>query len=270
VTPEQAAAARRVIDAAKRIERAAQYGVYHLAGHAEYDRRARRPAATEGSVKPRLLDLFCGAGGAGMGYHQAGFDVVGVDIRPQPNYPFEFHQADAMTWPLDGFDAVHASPPCQDHSTLRTTGPVHDTGWMLQATVERLKASALPYAIENVPGARDEMPDAYVLCGKAFGLRPLKRHRLFLTSVPMLVPPCVCHPSQVTVGVYGDLAQKDRAASSLKDGRHTAGVKAGVHTARRLLDCPWMTPKELSQAIPPAYTRFIGEQLMDHLKAVAA
>jgi DNA (cytosine-5)-methyltransferase 1 len=216
----------------------------------------------------RLLDLFCCAGGAGMGYHQAGFEVVGVDTQPQPNYPFEFHQDDATTFPLDGFDAVHASPPCQDHSTLRTTGPSHDTGWMLQHTIDRLEASGLPYAVENVPGARDEMPGAYVMCGKAFGLAPLKRHRLFLTNVPMLVPPCTCHPRRATVGVYGDLTQKDRHINSLKDGRHSPGIRASVHTARRLLDCPWMTAKELSQAIPPAYTKFIGEHLIAHLDTV--
>ena len=107
-------------------------------------------------ARPRLLDLFCCAGGAAMGYHQAGFDVVGVDIKPQPRYPFEFHQADAMTYPLDGFDAVHASPPCQDHSaTKHLHGRAHGTAWMLDGTRERLLAQSTPWVIENVPRRQD-------------------------------------------------------------------------------------------------------------------
>src|SRR5260221_481967 len=105
-------------------------------------------------TRPRLLDLFCGAGGAAMGYSRAGFDVTGVDIKPQPRYPFQFVQADAMSYPLDGFDAIHASPPCQDH--MRSPGPAyesHGTGWMLPATRSRLMATGLPWIIENVPGA---------------------------------------------------------------------------------------------------------------------
>jgi DNA (cytosine-5)-methyltransferase 1 len=102
-------------------------------------------------TRPRLLDLFCGAGGAAMGYHRAGFDVVGVDIAPQPHYPFEFHQGDAMTWPLDGFDAIHASPPCQAYSSMGNRGrrPAPD---LLALTIARLRAHGAPFVVENVEG----------------------------------------------------------------------------------------------------------------------
>ena len=215
-------------------------------------------------MKPRLLDLFCCAGGAGMGYHLAGFEVVGVDIEPQPRYPFEFHEGDAMTFPLDGFDAVHASPPCHDW-TGASGGRVNDTGWMLPATVARLAASGLPYVVENVPGpAAAHMPAAATLCGAAFGIARLKRHRLFAVDFPVMVPPCPGHRTTRPIGVYGELGRNDR------DDRGTHGYvrrRAGVRTARELLGCPWMEPHELSQAIPPAYTRFIGEQLLTHLTA---
>src|SRR5215475_9362589 len=119
---------------------------------------------------PRLLDLFCGAGGVAMGYHRAGFEVVGVDIKPQKHYPFEFHQGDAMTYPLDGFDVVHASPPCHDHSAA-SPGP-DGTGWMLAATVDRLAASGLPLIVENVVGPDVVMAGWwFTLCGSSFGLR---------------------------------------------------------------------------------------------------
>jgi DNA (cytosine-5)-methyltransferase 1 len=106
-------------------------------------------------TRPRLLDLFSGAGGAAMGYHRAGFDVVGADLAPQPRYPFEFVQADAMTYPLDGFDAIHASPPCQDHSPLKARAGEHGNGWMLDATLARLADSPAVWVVENVGAAHN-------------------------------------------------------------------------------------------------------------------
>lgn len=108
-------------------------------------------------IGPRLLDLFCGAGGAGMGYHRAGFDVVGVDINPQPDYPFTFHQADALEFLAEHgheYDAIHASPPCQDHSTLRSRTVDHGTAHLLADALDALDALGSPYVVENVMGAK--------------------------------------------------------------------------------------------------------------------
>lgn len=167
------------------------------------------PQPEDGRVmrRPRLLDLFCGAGGAAVGYHRAGFDVVGVDIKPMPRYPFEFVQADAMTYPLDGFDAIHASPPCQDWSQMVRCyhAPEHGTGHLLLDTLARLRAQSLPWVIENVVGA--PLPSALVLCGASFGLGAggfdLNRHRRFETSFAMLAPPCQHRPGR-SIGVYGN------------------------------------------------------------------
>jgi DNA (cytosine-5)-methyltransferase 1 len=216
---------------------------------------------TSAIYRPRLLDLFCGEGGAAYGYALAGFDVAGVDIKPQPRYPFEFHQADATTWPLDGYDAVHASPPCQDHSSTKSfAGPRHGTGWMLPATIERLAVSGLLYVVENVEGA--DMPGSLTLCGSEFGLgaegRTLKRHRRFVSNVFLMgAGGCTCSGRPIG-GVYGHGAQRGRGYGYAK----TAAAEA--------MGMPWATRDGLSQAIPPAYTRFIGDQLMAHLQAVAA
>jgi DNA (cytosine-5)-methyltransferase 1 len=226
-------------------------------------------------VKPRLLDLFCCAGGASRGYADAGFEVVGVDIEAQPRYPFEFVEADAMTYPLNGFDAVHASPPRHDHSkaTRRNrrhkAAEGHGTGWMLAATIDRLAASGLPYVVENVENA--DFPRSVYrvrLCGSSFGL-DVQRHRWFASNVPMLQPPCAHH------------LQRPRFRSL--DSRRKAGTLAtvvGVHghlnyAGEFPLRCAamgidWMTNDELSQAIPPAYTRFIGEQMIQQFARVAS
>jgi DNA (cytosine-5)-methyltransferase 1 len=127
--------------------------------------------------RPRLLDLFCGAGGAAVGYHRAGFDIVGVDIHPQPRYPYEFHQADAMTWPLDGYDAIHASPPCQLYSISTV---MHDRSQypdLLDATRTRLMATGAVYVIENVPGA--PLRNWVQVCGSGLGMVRIRRHRRF-------------------------------------------------------------------------------------------
>ena len=142
----------------------------------------------------RLLDLFCGAGGAAMGYHRAGFEVVGVDIKPQPHYPFEFHQADALTYPLDGFDVIHASPPCQRWSMYsRNLGTWESFPDLITPLRPLLRASGRPYVSENVEGA----PLTGIrLCGSAFGLPVLddrtylRRHRIFESNVDLWGAPC--------------------------------------------------------------------------------
>ena len=148
---------------------------------------------------PRLLDLFCGAGGAAMGYHRAGFDVVGVDIAPQPRYPFEFHQADAMTFPLDGFDAIHASPPCQAYSRLRHLPWLAGKEYplLLTPTWERLATHGVPWVIENVADA--PMPYSIVVCGWTIGL-PIYRHRRFGSSFLLLAPPHRRHVHVIAPG----------------------------------------------------------------------
>lgn len=145
-------------------------------------------------MRPRLLDLFCGAGGAGMGYHRAGFDVVGVDIAPQPHYPFEFHQADALTFPFDvfGFAAVHASPPCQEYSVTRS---LHRAEYptLVEAVRARLLGTGLRYVIENVVGA--PLTNCVTLCGSSFGLG-VRRHRRFETNWTVWSPPQCRHDLQ--------------------------------------------------------------------------
>jgi len=208
-------------------------------------------------MRPRLLDLFCGAGGAAMGYHQAGFDVIGVDIVPQPHYPFEFVQADALTIPLDGFDAIHASPPCQFASALnRAVGNRTDHANLIPATRGHLLAAGAPYVVENVPGARRFLNGAHVeLCGASFGLEVL-RHRVFECSFPVLVPPCQHRPGGAADGTYVMFGGRSPRAP----GRRIP-PRASDREWRDAAGLAWMTVRESRQAIPPAYTQHIGEYL---------
>ena len=215
----------------------------------------------------RLLDLFCGAGGAAMGYHRAGFEVVGVDIKPQPNYPFEFHQADALTFPMDGFDAVHASPPCQRYSpsskrNRRGAGP--DEHPDLVATVrELLRENGRAYVIENVPGA--PLIDPVVLCGSTFKL-DVRRHRMFECSFPVPRPPCD-HGWQTPRFPTPDGRTGLSCVVPVYGQRNYAG---DLELRRKAMGIEWMTNREIVLAIPPAYTEHIGEQLVDYLESVNA
>lgn len=205
-------------------------------------------------TRPRLLDLFCGGGGAAMGYHRAGFDVTGVDIAPQPHYPFEFIQADAMTFPLDGFSVIHASPPCQRWSAMNRAVKA-DHPDLITPVRARLRASGLPYVIENVEHA--VLIEPWTLCGTQFGLRT-RRHRGFeVWPVPtMLLPACDCGGRVARGELLGH-----RLRGKVAPGRRTPPPMP--ESARLdVYGVPWMTGREARQAIPPAYTEYIGRQLL--------
>ncbi len=207
--------------------------------------------------KPRLLDLFCGAGGAAMGYHRAGFEVVGVDIKPQLRFPFEFHQADAMEYPLGGFDVVHASPPCQRHTALKSVFDSSKYEDLVGATRRRLEHSGFLWVIENVVGA--PLRRDLVLCAAPFGLRSY-RHRIFEMNFPVEQPD---HPKHV---VRVNPRKKNRRGHWNAGGFMTVVGDIGSYVGPEAMGIDWMTGNELSQAIPPAYTEYIGRQLLVMLR----
>lgn len=217
-------------------------------------------------MRLRVLDLFCGAGGAGMGYHQAGFDVVGVDIKQQPRYPFEFHQADAMTFDLSGFDVIHASPPCQHYSIAnRIHGNKNDHPDLVEPCRRRLLAAGAVFVIENVPGA--PLINAIQICGRGLGL-DVKRHRLFESNVPILGTYCPKGHRGEWVTVFGHTVLTRQHKIPIAEGKRRQTFKhLGTDRGRAAMGIDWMTRDELSQAIPPAYTRFIGDQLIAHFYA---
>lgn len=224
-------------------------------------------------MRPLLLDLFCGAGGAAMGYHRAGFDVVGVDIEPQPNYPFPFVQADALDPPfnLSSFDAIHASPPCQAYSTMgnRSRKP---SPKLIDPVRELIQGSGLPGVIENVPGAMRHLRDPKIwLEGSFFGLGVHRRRWFELIDWFMFQPELPRHTwGRRMVGVYGrdhdgrrlwgdpdaDPSTWHRCASSLSEAQEAMGMDWA----------DWYGTKE---AIPPAYTEWIGTQLLAQLEVTA-
>jgi len=222
-------------------------------------------------VKPRLLDLFCGADGASMGYHRAGFEVEGVDIKPQPHYPFKFHLADALEFPLDGFDAYHASPPCQFGSvaTARWRNVGREYPNLISATRELLLATGKPYVIENVSGAKRHLRCPVLLCGITFGLKVV-RHRWFECN-PFILSPGhsskQCHGA-VTKGVaindpagHGRPGHTYRALTVAGHGGNSQSFK--WRDWQEAMGIDWMTKYELTQAIPPAYTEYIGKYLIE-------
>lgn len=214
--------------------------------------------------RPRLLDLFCGAGGAGTGYDRAGFDVVGVDNRPQPRYPFEFHQADALAFPLEGFDAIHASPPCQFATALRALHPGREYENLIPATRDRLAAAGVPYVIENVEGAKAHLRSPVMLCGSAFAL-DLRRHRYFECKGFDLMSPGCAHGWQTPRFPAADRRMKGlQTVVAVYGGGRYAGDR---WDRERAMGVDWMTREELAQAIPPAYTEHIGRYLLRALEA---
>jgi DNA (cytosine-5)-methyltransferase 1 len=221
------------------------------------------------TAKPRLLDLFCCQGGAGKGYTDAGFDVTGVDCVPQPRYPFRFVQADALAYAADHgaqFDAIHASPPCQGYTTMSQKHPETRAEWprLIGPLRELLLHVGLPYVIENVPGARSEMREPITLHGGMFGLR-VNRPRLFETN--WFVMGFTAASVQNPVGVYGKL--DGRRIWTRVDGTEQRAPRT-LEDAQRAMDMPWADWNGCREAIPPAYTRYIGEQLLALIASGAA
>jgi len=202
----------------------------------------------------RLLDLFCGAGGAGMGYHLAGFEVIGVDINPQPHYPFEFHQADALEFVSEHgaeFDVIHASPPCQAYSHCTPVGYRANHPDLIAAVRSLLEDSGKPFVIENVAGARYLLMEPVLLCGTMFAL-PLWRHRYFEVwpRLPLFIR-LQCQHIKPPVLVTGTTRRLSRGRIE-----YTAAEK------RSAMQIDWMTMRELDEAIPPAYTQWLGTQII--------
>ena len=220
-------------------------------------------------VRPLLLDLFCGAGGAAKGYRDAGWDVIGVDIAPQPRYPFEIVRGDALTilrnWQMwfPESVAIHASPPCQAYST---TASLHANEYprLIEPVRELLLATGLPFVIENVAGARSELREPVTLCGSSFGLA-VRRHRLFEChgfEVGM-VPPCNHGDQPEPIDVTGTGSR--RIGDRPDGGGGNSRKPRNLGEAREAMGIDYMTRRELSEAVPPAFTRWIGARLMESL-----
>ena len=228
----------------------------------------------------RILDLFCCEGGMARGYADVGFKVVGVDIENQRRYPFSLEQADALHYLENAqqvrnrfFSAIHASPPCQADSITKHSHQKQHVS-LVASIRELLKKTGLPYVLENVVGA--EMPRSVIVCGAALGLTAtdedgsplvLKRHRQFESNIPLVGTGCKCawyrEMGYKVGGVYG---------GGSKDRKHAEQVRHGGYTPAKavqeeLMGIDWMTQHGLHQAMPPAYGRFIGKQLMDYLLA---
>jgi DNA (cytosine-5)-methyltransferase 1 len=219
-----------------------------------------------------VLDTFCCGGGMGMGYHLAGFAVVGVDIEPQPNYPFPFVQADAVEF-IRGhgheYDLIHGSPPCQAYTPLNAYNHKAYPD-LIGPTREAMESTGQPYVIENVEAARPEMKDPELLCGPMFDLR-VYRHRLFETNWPLAAP--VHKPHVALCSRNGYLPTEERPFMSVHGGKHS---KAWQRAAADALSMPWLRVpdggdtkraiREVCEAIPPAYAQWIGQRAAEHIR----
>jgi DNA (cytosine-5)-methyltransferase 1 len=238
-------------------------------------------------TRPRILDLFCGAGGAAVGYHRVGFDVTGVDIKPQPRYPFAFVQADALNYLAEHgheYDAVHASPPCQAFTQLsarwRGKGTKSDRQPdLLTPTRAALSVWTRPYVVENVVGAKRAMSPSLLLHGAMFGLG-VHRPRLFESNVLIPAPGGGHTPRLIDpVGVYGPrhdgraIRYRNGGMTVAADGTKHYRTKSPIRCARSLeegravMGIDWMEWDELREAIPPAYTTWIGKYLLAVVEA---
>ncbi|MGW3420455.1 SAM-dependent methyltransferase [Streptomyces phaeochromogenes] len=215
-------------------------------------------------ARPRLLDAFCCQGGAGKGYGDAGFDVTGVDNRPQPRYPHTFVQADAVAFIREhgaDFDFIHTSPPCQhDSECQRIRGNDHPD--LIAPTRAALESTGRPWVIENVRGAVPKLREPVMLCGAMFGLQTY-RHRYFETGggFTLAQPP---HPAHT--------APQAKMGRPIPPGHfgQFVGNFSGVGYARRVLGVPWMNRDGIRECIPPAYTQWVGRAFFHSLWEVAA
>lgn len=226
---------------------------------------SRAKSASRQKRKPRILDLFCCAGGAGAGYSKAGFEVVGVDLNPQPRYPFEFIQGDALVLDPDfvaSFDAIHASPPCQSYSDLaKRNKNAHEWPRLIEPVRELLISAGLPYVIENVDGA--PLFNPIILCGTMFPKLRVLRHRLFEANFAILTPSHQRHPK---VHTFDRRKSHYGKTDEWKDFvQVTGGGNCTLAAAKEAMGISWMNKNELNEAIPPAYTELIGKQLLQHL-----
>lgn len=219
-------------------------------------------------TRPKVLDLFSGAGGAAMGYWRAGFNVVGVDLEEHDDFPFRFMQGDALEVLADvdyvrGFDLIHASPPCQAYSTATANKAKHPD--LVGPVRDLLVAAGVPFIIENVPQA--PLINPVRLCGSSFGLR-VRRHRDFESNLPLVGSRCDHKAQGQPVGVYGDHwdsreffrpdgTKRGGKATSLEDGRHAMGIN-------------WMNWEDLKESIPPIYTEHLGRQAITQLTTARA
>ena len=205
-------------------------------------------------MRYKCLDLFCCAGGAAMGLHRAGFDVTGVDINPQPRYPFEFIQGDALAQDLSQYDFVWASPPCQAHSSLTSLTSKRNNADLIPATRAKTKQWGGIYIIENVAARVLENPVR--LCGTHFGLH-VARHRYFESNVPLVGLGGCDHRGKELYTVLTKSCRKIgdmRGPSSHEKGKAAMGID-------------WMTQHELGEAIPPAYSEYLGRQVIQHIES---
>lgn len=228
--------------------------------------------------RPLMLDLFCGAGGAARGYERAGFDVIGVDIKPQPRFPFTFVRADALEY-LEAHghehDVIHASPPCQGYSRLRHLPWLKGRTWplLIEPCRDLLRAIGKPWVIENV---EDAPLSGVVLCGQMFGL-PVYRHRRFESNCLIVVPQHQKHQHVIGHGRFVNDRRKGTLNADSSKGAwgqsHIVTVAGGQFRkadGERALGINWMTKAQLCQAIPPAYTEHIGRQLLAAVRECAA
>jgi DNA (cytosine-5)-methyltransferase 1 len=238
-------------------------------------------------MRPRAVELFGGEGISALGYALAGFDVTLVENDPvrianavqHPNVTVV--EADATTYPLDGFDVVTGGPPCTGHS--ETAGLANEirgsdagTEWMLQHTLQRVREWAAAtgglWVIENVEGARKHFTNPVQLCGTQFGIEDegwhLQRHRLFESNAALMAPGPCRHAGKRFIQVHGDLSVNDRACG----GRRRPGgdMRAGVERAKRLMGAPWASARGLALGVPVAYTRHLGEQLIPAVRGCLA